>query len=97
MIKDWNAPTTVKGIQGFLGFCNFYRRFIKEYGHIARPLNTLTHKGILYKWMEQCQEAFERLKWAILKAPILQYYDYELPTMVETDASNGVVARVLSQ
>jgi hypothetical protein len=84
-------------VQGFLGFCNFYRRFVKEYGRIAKPLNALTRKGTLYKWTEQCQEAFEQLKQAMLEAPILHYYDYELPTMVETDASNGVVAGVLSQ
>ena len=49
VVKDWNAPTTVKGIQGFLGFCNFYRRFIKEYGRIVRLLNALTRKGAPYK------------------------------------------------
>jgi transposase InsO family protein len=97
VVKNWNAPTTVRGVQGFLGFCNFYRRFIKEYGRIARPLNTLTRKGTPYKWTESCQEAFDQLKQAMLEAPILRYYDYELPTMVETDASNGVVAGVLSQ
>jgi hypothetical protein len=97
VVRDWQAPSTVRGVQGFLGFCNFYRRFIREYGRIARPLNALTRKGMLYKWDEPCQEAFDRLKRAMLEAPILRYYDFELPTRVETDASNGVVARVLSQ
>jgi hypothetical protein len=49
IVRDWNALFTVKGVQSFLSFCNFYRRFIKEYRRIARPLNTLTCKGILYK------------------------------------------------
>ena len=97
VVREWRAPTTVKGVQGFLGFCNFYRRFVKEYGRVARPLSTLTRKGITFKWTEQCQEAFEQLKRAMLNTPILHYYDYGLPTMVETDASNGVVAGVLSQ
>lgn len=54
VVRDWKAPTMVKGVQGFLGFCNFYRYFIKEYGRIARHLNTLTHKGIAFKWTEYC-------------------------------------------
>ena len=62
VVRDWKAPTTVKGVQGFLGFCNFYRRFIKEYGRIAKHLNALTRKGTVFKWTEQCQEAFDRLK-----------------------------------
>jgi hypothetical protein len=52
VVRDWHAPTTIKGIQGFLGFCNFYRRFIKEYGRVARPLHALTRKGTTYVWME---------------------------------------------
>ena len=96
VIREWRAPSTVKGVQGFLGFCNFYRRFIKEYGRIARPLNSLTRKGMAFKWTAQCQEAFEQLKRVMLEAPILRYFDYELDTMVETDASDGVVAGVLS-
>jgi hypothetical protein len=59
VVRDWKALATVKGVQGFLGFCNFYCRFIEEYGRIARPLNILTCKGTLYKWTEQCQEAFD--------------------------------------
>ena len=71
VVQNWKAPTTVKGVQGFLGFCNFYRHFIIVYGRIAKPLNTLTHKGIPYHWTDQCQEAFDRLKQAMLTAPIL--------------------------
>ena len=44
VVRNWQRPTTVKGIQSFLGFCNFYRRFIRDYGRIARPLNLLTRK-----------------------------------------------------
>jgi hypothetical protein len=97
VVKNWQPPRNVKGVQGFLGFCNFYRRFITEYGRIAKPLTALTRKGLVFKWTDQCQEAFNKLKEAMLSAPILRYYDPELPTMVETDASNGVVAGVLSQ
>ena len=54
VVHDWKVPTTVKGVQGFLGFCNFYRRFIKEYRCIAKHLNALTRKGTVFKWTEQC-------------------------------------------
>jgi hypothetical protein len=50
-----------------------------------------------FKWTEQCQEAFKRLKQVMLEASILRYFDYELATMMETDASDGVVSGVLSQ
>ena len=52
VVRDWKAPTTVKGVQGFLGFCNFYCRFVKEYGRIARALSALTHKRTTFKWTE---------------------------------------------
>jgi transposase InsO family protein len=97
VIKSWKDPSTAKGVQSFLGFCNFYRRFITNYGRIARPLNLLTRKGTLFKWTDECQDAFGQLKEALISAPILRYYEPELPTMVETDASNGVLAGVLSQ
>jgi hypothetical protein len=97
VVKNWKEPTTVKGVQSFLGFCNFYRRFITNYGRIARPLNELTRKGTAYTWTASCQEAFDQLKATMLSAPILRYYEPERPTMVETDASNGVLAGVLSQ
>ena len=80
-----------------MGFCNFYQHFIKEYGRIARPLTILTRKSTSYKWTKECQKAFDHLKQAMLEAPILYHYDHKWPTRVETDASDGVVAGVLSQ
>jgi hypothetical protein len=62
VVCDWKAPTMVKGVQDFLGFYNFYRRFIREYEHIAQCFNALTYKGMIFKWTEHCQEAFNRLK-----------------------------------
>ena len=97
VVRDWQAPSAITGIQSLLGFCNFYQRFIKEYGQIARPLAILIRKGTLYKWTKECQEAFDQLKQAMLEVPILHHYNYERPTRVETDASDGVVTGVLSQ
>jgi len=76
-IKDWKEPTNVKGIQSFLGFANFYRRFIKDYSKITTPLSALTRKEKVWEWGDKQQEAFEMLKEAITTEPILQYFDPE--------------------
>ena len=62
VIHDWKVPNTVRGVQSFLGFCNFYRRFIKDYSRVARPLNQLTKREVPFVWDDKCQEAFKELK-----------------------------------
>jgi len=96
-VRCWERPTTVKQVQSFLGFCNFYRRFVREYGRIARPLTNLTKKGVPFAWTEECQHAFEELKARLLEEPVLAHFHHDRPTRVETDASQGVVAGVMSQ
>jgi hypothetical protein len=97
VVREWQYPTTVKGVQSFLGFCNFYRRFIRDFGLIAKPLINLTKAGTRFDFDENCQQAFSMLKEVLISAPLLRYYDHILPCMLETDASDGVVASVLSQ
>ena len=97
VIHDWKVPNTVRGVQSFLGFCNFYRRFIKDYSRVARPLNQLTKREVPFVWDNRCQEAFEELKRRLMNAPVLYHYQPELETQLETDASDGVVAGVLTQ
>jgi hypothetical protein len=97
VIQAWQPPTTVKGIQSFLGFCNFYRRFIKEYGRIARPLTQLTRKDCPFIFSQACRDAFIELKKRLTSSPILAHYNPDQETMLETDASDNVVAGVLSQ
>ena len=97
VIRTWQPPKNVKGVQSFLGFCNFYRRFVRDYGKMARPLNRLTVKGVEYKWTSDCEEGFESLKAALSSAPILRYWNPDLPTRVETDASISVCAGALLQ
>lgn len=97
VVKNWKPPTTVKGVQSFLGFCNFYRRFIRDYGIIARPLVHLTKASVKFTWTQACQYSFQKLKSMLVSAPILQHYGEGLETRIETDASDGVVAGVLSQ
>ena len=61
-IRDWPPPTTVKQTQSFLGFGNFYRKFISGFAHIARPLHNLTKKNKTWEWTKECQSAFDTLK-----------------------------------
>ena len=95
VVLSWEHPTTVKGIQSFLGFCNFYWWFIHGYSQIACLLTQLTKKEVRFEWMKACMQAFEELKHQLASAPILAYYHPEWPTYVETDASDSAVAAVL--
>ncbi len=96
-INKWPVPLNVKGTQAFLGFCNFYRRFVKDYGRIAFPLTRLTKKEAQWKWEEEEQEAFRVMKAAITASPVLIHFDPDQETVVETDASYGVCGGVMSQ
>ena len=96
VICDWPTPRKVKDIQSFLGFSNFYQRFITSYSDITVPLTHLTHKDALWLWSPQCEAAFQLLKIAFTSAPILHHFDPSLPPIVETDASNYAVTSILS-
>jgi transposase InsO family protein len=97
VIDQWEPPRSVRGVQSFLGFCNFYRRFIKDYGRTARLLNRLTRKDQPFVFDASCRQAFNELKRQLVAAPLLVHFDPNKPTQMETDASDGVVAGVLSQ
>lgn len=97
VVTQWKQPETMRGVQSFLGFCNFYRRFIRDYSRVAKPLHRLTKKGVPLIWDQACQEAFQALKQALTSAPILSHYDPGRATRLETDASDGVIGAVLSQ
>ena len=96
VILDWPVPRKVKDIQSFLGFANFYRRFIPYYSDIVVPLTRLTRKNTPWKWTPQCQESFETLKKAFTSAPTLAQWQPGAPLIVETDASDYALAAILS-
>jgi len=96
-IQCWATPSSVKDIQRFLGFVNFYRRFIKGYSKIATPLITLTCKGKPFLWNPTAQVAFDTLKMAFTSAPILIHPDPAKPFIMETDASDFTLGAILSQ
>ena len=74
-IKDWPTPTTVKEVRSFLGFGNFYRKFIHKYSEIAKPLNDLLKKDKPFNWTEECQKALENLKNRFTAEPVLRMPD----------------------
>jgi len=96
-ILDWPIPTTVREVQSFLGFANFYRRFIERYSQTAHALTELTHKDRPFAWTPEAQTAFDELKKRFTTQPILIMFDPEKPITVETDASDKALGACLSQ
>ena len=96
-VKDWPAPKNVKELQSFIGFANFYRRFIKDFSLIAKPLHDLTKKDAKWNWQGEQQQAFEQLRDSFCNEPILLLPNLSKPFKLETDASDFAVGAVLSQ
>ncbi|KAJ3541602.1 hypothetical protein NM688_g6061 [Phlebia brevispora] len=96
-VLEWPVPAKVKQVQAFLGFANFYRRFIQDFAKIAKPLTTLTKKDQPWVWGEDQQNAFEALKKAFTSAPILRIPDDVNPFRLATDASDFAIGAMLSQ
>lgn len=96
-ITEWQTPKNLTDVQAFIGFANFYRRFVKGFSVIIASMVNLTKKNVPFSWSTVCQEAFDRLKKAFTEAPILTSFDWEKEIIVETDASDYVSAGVLSQ
>ncbi|EEB88985.1 hypothetical protein MPER_12974 [Moniliophthora perniciosa FA553] len=96
-IRDWLPPDSVTGVHSFLGFGNFYRKFIGKYAQVAKPLNDLTKKGTPFVWSKECQSVFAALKRKFLKELILIILDLDKPFLLETDASKWASRGVLRQ
>src|ERR1043165_2045236 len=90
-------PKNVKDIQFFLGFCNFYKKFIKDFATIAHPLNAMFHKETPFLWTNECQIAFETLRQAVISAPVLSYSDYSKLFILYTDASDYGIRAAIHQ
>ena len=95
-ILSWPEPTTVSQIKAFLGFANFYRRFIYNFSHITVPLTRLTRKGTPFVFGDKQRAAFNTLKTAFSSAPILSHWIPDRPIIIETDASDYALAAILS-
>jgi len=96
-VLEWPVPTKVKQVQAFLGFVNFYRRFIENFTKISKPLSDLTKKDSTWTWGKEQQNAFEVLKKAFTMAPVLRIPNDKDPFKLSTDTSNFATGAVLSQ
>jgi len=97
-VLAWERPTSIKEVQSFLGFANFYRRFIQGYSQVARPLTELTKKKEegQWRWNPEAEKAFKELKKRFTTAPILSHFNPTRPVIIETDASDFAIGAVLS-
>ncbi|KAF6767282.1 reverse transcriptase, partial [Kalmanozyma brasiliensis GHG001] len=99
-IKEWPLPQSIHDIQRFLGFANFYRRFISHFARITRPLTELvkpTERFKKFQLPDAAVQAFHQLIEAFTTAGVLRHFDYHKPTCLETDASDFALAGVLKQ
>jgi hypothetical protein len=96
-IAKWPTPTTVKDVRSFLGFGNFYRRFIQNYGNLTKSLNELLKKDVKFEWNKERQETFDLMKKKFQESPVLLMPDPRKPFIVEADASKYASGAVLRQ
>ena len=102
-VQQWPRPTTVTQVRKFLGFTNYYRKFLHNYAKIAKPLHLLTSGDNASKkrskivWTEDCEDAFVLLKGLCSNTPVLAYPDYLKEFKLYTDASDGGLGAVLTQ
>ena len=96
-VRDAHPPSSRKQLRSFLGIASYYRRFIKNFVKIARPLSKKTLEKVEFEWTPSMQKSFEKLKQALTTPPVLAYPDSSKPFLVATDASSAEVGAVLSQ
>jgi len=96
-VREWPTPENKTDIQAFLGFVNFYQRFIRDFSAKARPLFNLTRSEQVWTWSGKEQTAFEDLKTAVTTAPVLMFPQDSEPFWVEADSSDFATGAVLSQ
>jgi hypothetical protein len=96
-IVNWQEPKNVKDVRAFIGFANFYRRFIDNFSALVSPLVALTRKDKAFTFDKECKKAFAYLKVMFTTAPVLQHFDPDRMSVVEADSSDYVTGGILSQ
>ena len=97
LISNLPTPKCVRDIRSFLGHAGFYRRFIKDFSAIARPLCTLLAKDVPFTWSQDCDTAFAKLKNMLVSPPIMRSPNWDLPFEIMCDASDYAIGAVLGQ
>ena len=96
-VKDWPRPKNIREVSSFLGFCNYYRRFVRGFSDIAAPLHQMKGQRAPFRWSDECENAFQTLKRGLTDSHVLAYPREKEPFVLDTDASNTGVGAVLSQ
>jgi hypothetical protein len=96
-VKEWPVPNNLKEVRSFVGLCSYYRRFIKNFSKIARPLHKLTEVNQVFTWSQECMDSFCSLQHSLISAPILAYPNPVSRYILDTDASDFGIGAVLSQ
>ena len=99
VIREWEKPRNLTEVQSFVGFCNFYRRFIQNFSRVLKPMIELSKKELKYQfdWTDKQQVAFDTMKDLVTTSPILAHFDHSKRSYVEVDSSDYVHGGVLSQ
>lgn len=95
-VQEWKTPRSIRDVQSFVGFANFYRRFIRDFSAVIRPMMELTRKDTPFIWSSACSIVFQQLKEAFVTASILIKFDPDKQIVVECDAFDYVIGGVLS-
>ena len=96
-VIEWPRPKSVYDVRSFLGLASYYRRFVRGFSEISRPLIELTRAGVEWKWSTSQHQAFNRLKLALTTAPVLRLPNFERQFVVTTDASDAALGAILKQ
>ena len=97
LISNLPTPKYVKDIRSFLGHAGFYRRFIRDFSAIARPLCYLLAKDVTFEWSQTCEAAFDKLKTMLVLPPIMRSPNWDLPFEIMCDTSDYAIGVVLGQ
>ena len=95
-VRDWKRLENFTEVRSSIGFCSYYRRFIKDFAGISKPLHQITKKNSRFTWNPECHNAFEKLKKALIDSSVLKHPDHNSPFIVDTDASDNSLGAVLS-